>query len=100
VPGQFRHDSVVAAAADQVSADLADQAAILNLKSGVYYGLDTVGASIWRLIRESRTIAEIESALLAEYEVDATQCATDLRGFIERLVAEGLVEVKTPSVPE
>ena len=36
--------SIVVAAKDQVSCDLAGEAAILNMKNGVYYGLDPVGA--------------------------------------------------------
>ena len=39
---------------DQVSCDLAGEAAILNIKSGVYYGLDPVGARIWNLMQEPR----------------------------------------------
>ena len=34
--------SIVVAAKDQASADLAGEAVILNLESGVYYGLDAV----------------------------------------------------------
>ena len=46
--------SVVVATKDQVSCDLAGEAAILNIKSGVYYGLDPVGARIWTLMQEPR----------------------------------------------
>jgi hypothetical protein len=45
-------DSIVCAIADQVSCDLDGEAAILNLKSGTYYGLDPVvpssGANLQR----------------------------------------------------
>jgi hypothetical protein len=37
-------DSIVVASPDQVSADLGGDAAILQLKDGVYYSLDPVGA--------------------------------------------------------
>jgi hypothetical protein len=87
-------DSVVVASTHQISADLADEAAILNLTSGVYYGLDEVGAGIWRLIVEPRRVADIESTILAEYDVDASQCTVDIRAFIAGLAAEGLVNVK------
>ena len=38
--------SVVAATKDQVSCSLGAEAAILNTKQGVYYGLDPVGADL------------------------------------------------------
>ena len=55
--------SVVVATKDQVSCDLAGEAAILNIKNGVYYGLDPVGARIWNLMQEPRAVAEIQNAI-------------------------------------
>ncbi len=86
--------SVVVAAKDQVSCDLAGEAAILNVKSGVYYGLDPVGARIWSLMQEPRKVAEIQSAITDEYEVEPERCARDLVGLLKKLLAEGLIEVK------
>jgi len=37
----------VFASKDQISCDLAGEAAILELKSGTYFGLDEVGAVVW-----------------------------------------------------
>ena len=89
--------SVVVVAKDQVSCDLAGEAAILNVKSGVYYGLDPVGARIWNLMQEPRPVAEIQSAITDEYDVEPERCARDLVGLLEKLLAEGLIEVKDGS---
>lgn len=86
--------SVVVAAKDQVSCDLAGEAAILNIKSGVYYGLDPVGARIWNLMQTPRKVTEIQTAIAEEYEVEPERCARDLVGLLEKLLAEGLIEVK------
>ena len=86
--------SVVVAAKDQVSCDLAGEAAILNIKSGVYYGLDPVGARIWNLVQEPRTVVQIQDAITSEYDVEPDRCARDLIGLLERLLEEGLIEVK------
>jgi hypothetical protein len=85
--------TVVRASADQVSCDLAGEAAILNLKTGVYYGLDPVGAFVWGLLRERRPVSAVRDAMLAEYEVEAERCERDLLALLERLGAEGLIEV-------
>ena len=89
--------SVVVAAKDQVSCDLAGEAAILNIKSGVYYGLDPVGARIWTLMQEPRAVAEIQNTITGEYDVEPERCARDLIGLLEKLLAEGLIEVKDAS---
>ena len=49
-------DNTVVVSKEQASADLGDEAAIPNLKDGVYYGLDPVGARIWKLIQTPRTV--------------------------------------------
>jgi len=89
--------SVVVVVKDQVSCDLAGEAAILNVKSGVYYGLDPVGARIWNPMQEPRPVAEIQSAITNEYDVEPERCANDLVGLLEKLLAEGLIEVKDGS---
>ena len=85
--------SVVIAAKDQVSSDLGEEVVILNLKKGVYYGLDEVGARIWDLIQEPRAVREIRDLLLDEYDVEPERCERDLLALLEELAAEDLVEV-------
>jgi len=89
--------SVVVATKDQVSCDLAGEAAILNIKNGIYYGLDPVGARIWNLMQEPRAVAEIQNAITDEYDVEPERCAQDLVALLEKLLAEGLIEVKEGS---
>jgi hypothetical protein len=86
--------SVVSAVDTQVSCPLGEEAAILNLKNNVYYGLDSVGARVWNLLQEPRSVAELRDALLDEYEVDQGRCERDLLGLLEKMRSEGLIEVK------
>ena len=86
--------STVVIAPDQLSCDLAGEAAILNLASGTYYGLNAIGARIWTLLQEPRLVQDLRAALLAEYDVDADRCERDLLDLLQQLGAEGLVEVK------
>jgi Coenzyme PQQ synthesis protein D (PqqD) len=85
--------SVVVAAKNQVSCDLNGEAAILSLAQGIYYGLDTIGAQVWTLLQEPRCIGAICQALLQEYEVEPERCEEDVLALLERLRAEGLIEV-------
>ena len=83
--------SVVVAAKDQVSCDLAGEAAILNITNGVYYGLDPVGARIWSLMQQPRSVGEIQTVITGEYDVEPERCARDLVNLLEKLLAEGLI---------
>ena len=86
-------DSTVVAAQDQVSADLGGDAAILSMRSGVYYGLDSVGARIWNLIREPIKVIEIRNAILNEYEVEPERCERELLTLLKQLEDEGLLRI-------
>ena len=86
--------STVVATRDQVSSDLEGEVAILGLKAGVYYTLDGVGARIWTLLQEPKTVSEIRDVLLQEYDVEADRCKRDLLALLQKLVSEGLVEVE------
>ena len=85
--------ATIVAVSEQISCDLAGEAAILNLKSGVYYGLDSVGARIWTLVQQPLAIPTIRDALLAEYDVEPEQCQRDLLALIAEMMAAGLIEV-------
>ena len=87
-------DSVVVAVSEHVSCPLGEEAAILNVKNSVYYGLDTVGARVWHLLRDPRRVMEISDSLLDEYEVELERCESDLLLLLEKMRTEGLIEVR------
>ncbi len=84
-------DDTVAATPDQVSADLTGEVVILGMRDGVYYGADNVGARIWALVQQPMRLAAVVETLVAEFNVDTTQCAADVLVFVGSLVAKGLV---------
>jgi hypothetical protein len=87
-------DSSVVAAKDQISSDLGGEVAILDVKTGTYYGLDDVGARIWNLIHEPKNVEEIQEVLVKEYEVMPDRCQRDLLALLQRLADEDLIEVE------
>ena len=79
---------------DQVSCGLAGEAAVLNMKTGLYYCLNPMGAWVWNLIQQPKTLEEIRDRLLDEFEVEPGRCESDLVTLIAQLNEEGLIEVK------
>lgn len=86
--------SVVVATQNQVSCDLQGETAILGLSQGIYYGLDAIGAQVWIQLQRPRRVEEICESILQEYEVEPRRCQEDLLSLLERLRAEGLIEVR------
>lgn len=76
-----------------MSADLSGEAVILSLPDGVYYGLDPVGAKIWALLQEPRTLGEVADALVAEYDVERERALEDLYRLTAQLLERGLLSL-------
>lgn len=92
--------SVVRSAKDTVSADLDGEAAILNLKNGVYYSLNPVGARIWTLIQKTTILTAVHDTILDEYDIEADVCERDMLDLVQRLAAAGLVEIQSEGTHE
>lgn len=98
MPSAIEPSSVVRAADHQVSCELHDEVVILNVASGMYYALDPVGARIWALISQARSIEEIRQILLREYtDVTPERCEREVLALLAEMVDAGLVELVAPA---
>jgi coenzyme PQQ synthesis protein D (PqqD) len=91
--------STVVAVPNQVSSSLGDEAVILELTQGVYYGLNEVGARIWELLQQPRRVGEIRDLILDEYEVAPQTATRDLLALLAELAERGLIEVHDGKAP-
>jgi hypothetical protein len=72
--------------------DLAGEGVLLDLTSGTYFGLDEIGARIWRLLAEHGDVEAVVRTILAEYDVEETRLRQDLLLLIRRLQEKGLIQ--------
>ena len=89
--------AVVAIAPDVLGSELGSEVVMLSLRDGTYYGLEDVGAEVWRLIQAPKTIRSIVDSLVDTYDVDARRCRADVITLVIDLRARGLVEVRDPA---
>ncbi|MGH7665409.1 MAG: PqqD family protein [Gemmatimonadaceae bacterium] len=88
-------DSSVVCSTSQISCDLADEAVILSLATGEYFGLNPVAARIWNLVQQPRRVADIRETLLAEYAgVSPEECTEQMLALLEEMVGLGLITVR------
>lgn len=73
--------------------ELQGEAVLLNVNSGVYFGLDAVATRIWQLLAEHKTLPEIATAITAAYDVTAERCQVDVLALVEQLEAQGLITI-------
>ena len=66
---------------------------ILDLASGTYFGLDPIGACIWQLMGEGKTLMEICDAMQATHDVSRADIERDVLALAEELQVQHLVSI-------
>jgi coenzyme PQQ synthesis protein D (PqqD) len=74
-----------------ITRELSGETVLLNLESGVYYGLDTVGTRVWQLITQGRTIANVCDTMVEEYDVAPDVLHADVTRLVGELRDRGIV---------
>ena len=70
-----------------------DETVLLDLASGVYFGLDGVGKRIWESIADGDSLGAAVEIIVAEYRVEEAQAQTDVIAFANQLIERGLLLV-------
>ena len=76
---------------DVLYRDLDGQAVILDLSSGLYFGLNEVGTRIWMLMSKGHDVDDIAQILCREYEADRSTIEQDVRDLTDALRARKLI---------
>ena len=75
---------------------IGDDIVILDLAGGSYFGLDLVGARIWELMGEGKSISQICDTLIEEYDVSRDALERDAVALANDLIANNLAEPRQP----
>ena len=67
---------------------------ICSFNEGAYYSLDALGARIWALIQQPRTVRDVRDVLLEEYDCEPYRCEHGLLAFLQQLAAHGLISIR------
>lgn len=85
--------ATVAAAPHVSVADLGGDAVLLDSASGEYFGLNEVGARIFRMAQNSATVEEIMHAVYAEFDVEPDRLRVDTLAFLAEMESHRLIRL-------
>lgn len=68
-----------------------DEMVLLDFQSGMYYGLDPVGARIWQLLAAQHSLGDVVETILGEYDVAREDVERDIDRLVEELERRGLL---------
>jgi len=81
-----------------LSRELGGETVLLNLESGVYYGLDAIGTRVWNLLAQGHALADVCSIMVEEYDVPPETLQRDLMTLVDELCDKQLL-VTVSSAP-
>jgi hypothetical protein len=76
---------------DVVFTPMEGETVLLDLRSGVYYSLNSVGTAVWEMLTGTAPLGAVCSALCARFDVPADNAWGDLAALIGHLSREQLV---------
>jgi len=77
---------------DVVSRKVAGEMVLLDLASGLYYGLDPVGSRIWEVLSQnSCSLEELCDVIEAEFDAPREQIERDIIGLAEQFSEKKLI---------
>lgn len=75
-----------------ITRELDGETILLNLDTGIYFGLDKVGTDVWRAIRAADTLGAALDLVQSEYDVDPAVLRSDFLRLVGELLAKGLLQ--------
>lgn len=78
-------------AKELLEAELGEELVALDTDGGHCFGFNSVAADIWRLLDRPQNLETLQQGLVERYDVDAAQCADDLKSCLADLEAKGLI---------
>jgi hypothetical protein len=68
-----------------------DELVMMSIELGQYFALNQAGARVWELLETPRTLADLCTAMEAEYDVKREVCHREVAALLEELKGKGLV---------
>lgn len=89
----INHLSLLKRSTQVETAEMGEEIGMINVETGKYFMLNGIGADIWEVLEEEKTLSQVVDALLEIYEIDREICFTETSTFIQELVENQLILV-------
>ena len=76
-----------------LQSNLGEKSVMMDLDSGLYFGLNDVASRIWKLLEQPQTGAQLVERLVADYEIDRTACERKVLAFADELISKQLASI-------
>jgi hypothetical protein len=74
-----------------IQSSIANEVVMMDVESGFYFGLNSVGSIIWSLLGSPITFDELINKLMEQFQVDRVTCEADTQNFIQQLLEKNII---------
>lgn len=74
-----------------IQSKIGDEVVMLDIESGFYFGLNSVGSEIWSHLSEPITIEDLLNKLMARFDIDKETCQKDTMEFFNHLLEKNII---------
>jgi hypothetical protein len=90
----FTIESTIERSKEIIASEVENELVMMSLENGKYYGIDSIGGDIWKMLEQPIKVSEICEHLMKEYNVEAPTCENDVLKFLEQLKQQGLIYIQ------
>lgn len=84
-------DSTINKSGELLATDVDGELVMMNIETGKYYGMNTIGAAIWKMIEEPIDVTSICEELEKKFEVDSATCEKEVLNFLHQMESEDMI---------
>ena len=88
---KINNDTIVKAGQANLTCDMIDSIAILNLETDTRHTLNAMGVKIWCLLQEPISVDRIVQTIMGEYEVPRKICEQDIFEVLQKLYQSKII---------
>ena len=74
--------------------EMGDETVLMDMNTGDYLGLNSVGSSIWKIVAAPTKVTNICEQLKEEYDIDDKTCQEETLKYLEMLNTENMLEIQ------
>lgn len=89
---RITENTMFSRATSLLQAEVDDELVALDVKLGKCFGFNPVATSVWKLLAQPRSFADVRGKLLEEYDVGTERCTEELAELLHELVELGLAK--------
>jgi hypothetical protein len=86
-------DSRIVRSSDIVFNEMDGETIMMSIENGEYYGINSIGSRIWKLLETPRTVSDLCETLQPDFDVTPEQCARDVLFFLNRMAEKEVIRI-------